>query len=109
MEVTFVLLGMALLTVPFCLEEGWQRVFYQISSLVLYQRPFRMHHWNDAFDWEWSTSKKNFFGNQYCTLENKNCFDLDRCRKNPRSLYIYPRDVNTDDPFFRWAGGAEYE
>ena len=110
LKLTVLLLGIALLNVTFCLEDGLFRFFFeQIMSLVLYQRPFRRHHWNDAFNWEWHVEKVNFFGNQYCTLENKNCFNLDRCRKNPRSLYIYPHDASAVESFFRWAGGDAYE
>lgn len=102
-KLTVLLLGMLLMTVVSCLEEGWHRLFEQIMSLVLYQRPYREHHWNDAFNYEWRMKRESFFGNQYCTLENKSCFNLNRCRKNPHSLYIYPYDAGAVDSFFHWA------
>ena len=81
-------------------------LFENTMSLILYQRQYKQHYWNDAFEIS-STGHNQAKGYGYCTLET--CLDSNKCHDNKaRNIYIYPPDASHVESFFRWAGGSYY-
>jgi len=86
------------------LYDSGESLLHHLLSLLMYGRLYSKFHWEDAF----AIAQPNLQrGSAYCTLRSSQCFDLERCRHNPWSLYIYPEHMG-HERFFAWLGGKQY-